>query len=310
MKSAILDKDGFRLINVNKPVAKADEVVVDVTYCGVCSGDFHLYQTKNNINQPLALGHEVVGIVSSVGEEVTELITGDLVTAVDGIAGYSEQFVAPVHFLSKLSKGAQANSQLGEPIACCVHAVNRLNILPHHKVAIVGCGFMGLVCQKLIIEQGCQQVTAFDLQDYRKDMAITMGADVAYDPTQYQISDPDLGEYDIVVEAAGVASALDFCGDLVAHHGQLLIVGYHQSGEGMRQVNMQRWNYKAIDVLNGHIRDMSEKFDAMQQGLIMCEQGKLDLSPLLQNYPLNDIETAFQDLQDPSKKLFKAVITN
>ena len=58
----------------------------------------------------------------------------------------------------------------------------------------------------------------------------------------------------MVIEAAGVQSAVDLCTELVTQHGKIILVGYHQSNDGMRNVNMQQWNFKAIDVINGHVR--------------------------------------------------------
>lgn len=309
MKTAILTKQGFNIASVDTPQLSDDQVLVTVSHCGVCSGDLHLYQHKDaEVNRPLSLGHEVIGEVKAVGSAVVDLRPGDRVTAVDGVGGYSQEFLATENFLTKISNHIPEYIQMGEPIACCVHAVNRIRVRPDMRVAIVGSGFMGLVCQKMIEQLGCKEIVAFDLQDYRRDMALKMGADKAYDPRQYQIADADEGEFDIVVEAAGVANAMDFCGDLIAHHGQMLIVGYHQNNGGMRNINVQRWNYKAIDVFNGHVRRMEEKYEAMVQGLQMCADGRLDISPLLTSYALDDIEQAFKDLSDPNKTLFKAVI--
>lgn len=309
MKSAILTKSGFRLEDVNTPTIEDNQVLVKVTHCGVCSGDLHLYQNKADLSEEsLSLGHEVIGVVEKVGTDVTSLQPGDHVTAVDGIGGYSEQFIAPDTFLTKVSSDLPMIIQMGEPIACCVHAVNRLTIKPNMKVAVVGCGFMGLVCQNLIHQRGCTDIVAFDLQAYRRDKSIEMGAHTAYDPREYPIVNPDDGEFDIVIEAAGVGNALAFCTDIINHHGQMLIVGYHQTNKGLRDINVQRWNYKAIDVFNGHVRFMDEKFQAMEQGLALCGQNQLDISPLLTSYTLDNIHQAFEDLSDPTKQLFKAVI--
>ena len=309
MKTAILDNSGFSLMDAETPKHGVDEVVVRVSNCGVCSGDFHLYQVKSEITgQPLSLGHEVVGTVVAVGENVTGLGLGDVVTAVDGVGGYSEYFVAPQHFLAKLPQNASQVTFLGEPIACCVHAVNRLHLSSESKVALVGCGFMGLVCQQILVARGVTDITAFDLQAYRREMAEKMGAKASFDPTEYTIDDVSEGAFDIVIEAAGAGSAMTFCGDLVSHHGQILIVGYHQSQDGMRRVNMQQWNYKAIDVFNGHVRDMSAKYEAMIEGLDMAKLGQIDLTPLVKVYSLDNIAQAFSDLAEPSKQLFKAVI--
>lgn len=68
------------------------------------------------------------------------------------------------------------------------------------------------------------------------------------------------------------------------------------------------WNYKAIDVINGHIGRMDEKYVAMVEGIELCRTGDIDLKPFLHSYPLEKITDAFSDLTDPDKQVFKAVI--
>ena len=58
-----------------------------------------------------------------------------------------------------------------------------------------------------------------------------------------------------VIEAVGKQWPLDLAGELVGYGGKLIIAGYHQ--DGPRQVNMQSWNWKGIDVINAHERDLA-----------------------------------------------------
>ncbi len=58
---------------------------------------------------------------------------------------------------------------------------------------------------------------------------------------------------DVVVEAAGAQPTLDLCGPLTRERGRLVIAGFHQ--DGPRQVDMQLWNWRGLDVVNAHERD-------------------------------------------------------
>jgi threonine dehydrogenase-like Zn-dependent dehydrogenase len=116
------------------------------------------------------------------------------------------------------------------------------------------------------------------------------------------------GEFDVVIEAAGSQGALDLCGELVREHGRIIVIGYHQSNEGRRTINMQQWNYKAIDVVNGHVRRGDEKLEAMRQGIDLMRQGHLVTLPLVTTYDLAQVEQAFQDLSAGARGLFKAVL--
>jgi threonine dehydrogenase-like Zn-dependent dehydrogenase len=116
------------------------------------------------------------------------------------------------------------------------------------------------------------------------------------------------GPFDIVIEAAGNQSALDLCTPLVKEHGRIVLIGYHQSNGGMRSVNMEQWNLKAIDVVNGHVRRQDEKLVAMRQGIDLLAAGHLVTKPMLTTYPLGEINTAFKDLITGKAGLVKAVL--
>jgi threonine dehydrogenase-like Zn-dependent dehydrogenase len=169
---------------------------------------------------------------------------------------------------------------------------------------------MGLLCLQLAKHLGAGFVAALDLLDYRRDTSRRFGADAALDPTMVSAKEvvERYGEFDVVIEAAGSQSALDLCGDLVREHGRIILVGYHQSNRGRRTVNMQQWNYKAIDVINGHVRRGDEKLEAMRQGIDLMRQGHLVTRPLVTTYDLDQVEQAFQDLSAGVRGLFKAVL--
>lgn len=311
MKLGQLSQHGFTVVETNTPECGANEVLVKVTSCGVCSGDLFLYKTRSELtNDKVHLGHEVIGVVAAVGADVSSLNVGDSVTSVDGVAGYAEYFVAPESFIAKLPENSDMTATLGEPIACCVHAIKRLDIKPNLSAAVLGCGFMGLICIQLLKAYGIDNIVAIDPVDYRREQALKQGAKQALTVEELPDYNRDEGLYDIVIEAAGVQPALDTSADLVKQHGQILIIGYHQNNDGMRQVNMQLWNFKAIDVINGHIRNMDEKYAAMLAGLALCETGEINLSSFLSTYTLDNIQHAFNDLTNPDKPIFKAVITN
>ena len=197
---------------------------------------------------------------------------------------------------------------LGEPIACCVHAADRFGTQPGDRVAVVGCGFMGLVCLQLAKLQGAGDIVAIDPVPYRRAMAEELGAHRSMTPTDLAADSALDDAFDLVIEATGVQPALDACGDLVAEHGRIVLIGYHQSNDGRRTVNMQQWNYKAIDVINGHVRRDDEKRAAMAKGIQLLEEGRLTTEPLVRQYALENVDQAFRDFDQNSPGLFKAVL--
>ena len=169
---------------------------------------------------------------------------------------------------------------------------------------------MGQVCVQLARNAGAESICAIDPIEWRRNAALASGATDVVRPDDAPLADDPAheGEFDVVIEAAGTQSALDLCGDLVAQHGRLNLVGYHQSDGGMRQVRVQQWNFKAIDVVNGHVRRKGEKMDALREGIRLMEAGVLDVGALIAEYPLPEIETAFRDLGERKEGLFKAIL--
>ncbi|MEM7344755.1 MAG: alcohol dehydrogenase catalytic domain-containing protein [Chloroflexota bacterium] len=307
MEIAKLNLDGFVVFEQERPVPAPNELLVQTIGCGVCGGDVFVYRTRETLDSAgLILGHEASGVVVEVGAEVEGFTIGDRVTALGG--AYADYFVIEPDKLVKIPPNVDPLYALGEPIACCVHAGNRFGIQPGDRVAVVGCGFMGLICLQLAKIQGAAFITAIDPIPYRQSMSLDLGANEAYAPNDYRVKDPSQGEFDVVIEATGVQNALGLCGNLVKQHGRLILIGYHQSNEGMRHVNMQLWNFKAIDVINGHVRREQEKRDAMAQGLDLMSKGLLVTEPLVELYQLADVEQAFTNFIKPKEGFFKAVL--
>ncbi len=306
MKTAVLTTNDFEIREQDIPKCGANEVLVKTSACGICEGD--VFQHKTLKDEEKLLGHEGSGVVERVGSEVKGFAPGDKVTALGGT--YSEYFACSPNALIKLPDGLEPESALGEPIACFVHAANRFGIKKGQSAAIIGCGFMGLGCLQMAKIQGAERICAIEPLLWRRKVAQKLGATEMYDPTDKTAEQilEDLGEFDIVIEAAGVAPVIDICTMLVKQHGKIVLVGYHQSNDGMRTVDMKTWNFKAIDVINGHVRREDEKLEAMRQGMELLRSGKLEMEPLVKFYDFADIKTAFKDLIERKEGLFKAVL--
>ncbi|MEM9386002.1 MAG: zinc-binding dehydrogenase [Pseudomonadota bacterium] len=307
MQAAMLGKGGFTLNQRDIPQPAAGEVLVKTIGCGVCGGDLFTYRSRDRLTQgETLLGHEGTGTIVALGAGVTEFAVGETVTALGG--AYADYFVAPIDLLAKVPAEIDPIAALGEPVACCVHASERFGVREGDRVAVVGCGFMGLICLQLARNQGAGEITAIDPIPYRRDMAARLGAHRTLHPDEVVVADRATGLAQVVIEAGGVPATLELCTDLVTQHGRIIIIGYHESNEGMRNIDMKLWNFKSIDVVNGHVRRDEEKHTAMLAGLEMLRAGTLQTTPLITSYALNEVEQAFADFGAAKEGLFKAVL--
>lgn len=309
MQVAVLTRQGF--VMEERPMIRpaAHEVMIKVTASAICTGDVFEYQQRTNQEGELLLGHEGCGVIAEVGDAVKDLHPGQKVAAL-GMPAYGEYFVTEAMKIAPLPEGMDDRYVIGEPLACCVHAMQRVTVSSASKVAVLGGGFMGLVCMQLALAKGATEVLLIDPIAERRDIGMRLGAQQAFDPIADKEQLAQLSDsFDLVIEATGAQSALDMSTKLVRIHGALLLIGYHQSNAGMRQVHMQQWNYKGLDVINGHVRHQQEKSDALRQAVQLLHHGHIRTRELVTLYPFSDINRAFHDLAERKEGRMKIVLT-
>lgn len=310
MKAAILTINGFEIREIQTPNIGDNEVLARTLVCGVCNGEVFVYQKRAELaSANNRLGHEASGKIVAVGRSVTNVQPGDIITALAQPA-YAVYFVADSEMVVKIPPEIDPAYALDEPIACCVHAANRFGTRLKDKAAIIGCGFMGLVSLQMVKNQGAGFICPIEPVSERRDLSVRLGADIAYNPNEKSTTDilKLHSNFNIVIEAAGTQSAINLCTNLVDQHGRIILIGYHQSNNGLRTVNMQQWNYKAIDVINGHVHRDDEKTQAMRKGMELMQRGYLNTKPLVSFYDFAEIELAFRNLTESKSGLLKAVL--
>jgi len=110
-----------------------------------------------------------------------------------------------------------------------------------------------------------------------------------------------------VIEAVGKQWPLDLAGELTGFGGRLIVAGYHQ--DGPRQVNMQGWNWKGIDVINAHERDPAVQMQGLQEALDAVATGRLDPEPLYSHrFSLEQLGEALDATRDKPGNFVKALV--
>jgi L-iditol 2-dehydrogenase len=181
--------------------------------CGICGTD--LEKVHGDHITPPVLGHEVAGVIEEVGRRVRGFAVGDRVAVHHHIScrhcyfckngletlcdeysksnldpcGLAESFRVP----ESLVRGGtvyrlpdsmvfEEGSQV-EPVACCVRALRKVGVKPGNTAAIFGVGPVGLTHLQLLKCFGATHVYAVEVVKKRRDCAMKLGADLAFDPT-------------------------------------------------------------------------------------------------------------------------------
>ena len=110
-----------------------------------------------------------------------------------------------------------------------------------------------------------------------------------------------------VIECVGKQWPLDLSGELVGFGGRLVIAGYHQ--DGPRQVSMQMWNWKGIDVVNAHERDSAVQRRGVEEAVEAIASGRLDPARLYSHtYSLERLGEALDATRDKPGGFVKALV--
>lgn len=304
----------FEIVDVARPQPNPDEVLLRVTACGVCTSDTYAWRGETAVPplEPGAPGHEVCGEVTACGAAVHGIEPGVTATAIafPGRA-YAEYVVAPAIQVAPLPVSFQGRIVLGEPLACAMNALRRSGVLPGDAVLVIGAGFMGVLVLSLLRHMGAAPIAVADVAEAGRAWATRYGADVVLDPGK-----PDFAErlldltgrrgFDVVVEAAGTASALDLVGAAAGVRGTAVLVGYHVGGP--RSVDLQTWNWKGLTVVNGHERDDATRTVGMRKALALLAHGRIGFEFVTHRFALEDISGAFELLSDRPPGFLKAVI--
>jgi threonine dehydrogenase-like Zn-dependent dehydrogenase len=316
MRAAVLEGPGrVKLAEVEKPEARPGQVRVKLEGCGVCASNLEPWAGPEWMQfptEPGALGHEGWGVIDAVGEGVTGLERGDRVAALS-FKSYAEYDVADAESVVKLPESLSGNPFPGEPLGCAMNIFRRSDIKSGQNVAIVGIGFLGAILTRLATDAGAR-VIAISRRPFSLDLARRFGAAETIPMDDHWAIIEKVKELtggrlcDRAIEAVGKQWPLDLAGELVREGGKLIVAGYHQ--DGPRQVNMQMWNWKGIDVINAHERDPEVALQGVREAVEAVASGRLDPSPLYTHcYELDRLGEALDATRDKPDGFVKALVT-
>ena len=219
---------------VDIPEPTGDGVLVTVASAGICGSDLHLL----SFGLPATFGHEFAGTLADGTPVAVEpidpchvcdaCIDGNTQLCVRGPSmafgvgrdgGMAEKVLVPISSIARLPVGvAASNGCLVEPLAVAVHGVRRGNIRGSDRVAVIGGGTIGQTAL-VVAQQTGAQVDLSARHERQIEAATRLGA-----------GSLDGNGYDVVIEAAGTASALAEAADRCRPGGTIVLLGSYWDG--------------------------------------------------------------------------------
>jgi threonine dehydrogenase-like Zn-dependent dehydrogenase len=345
------------------PEVAADEVLVRVHACGICGSELETFKARSaRRTPPLVMGHEFCGEIAGVGSEVVGWQVGDRVVSnslvpcgtcvrcgrgdthlcakrqVFGMhraGAFAEYVNVPARILLPWADGVPAEMAcLAEPLGNGVHVVELVRFLRPRKVAVIGAGPIGLMCQIAMQELLGAQVMVTDLDKSREAVARELGA---FNPShpwllptqQVQMPPPPAPEFilseakdlnerrgdfdidqlikdwtdgegvDVVIDAVGSAATKRQSLEWVRPGGAVVWIGLHGN-------EMQLSSYDITLPEKFVYGTYAAKIEDLRVALDLMAGGKVKTESWVSVYPLSNGVEAFQDAMDA--KCIKAVL--
>lgn len=321
---------GATIQKVPIPSIQPDEVLIRVKAASICGTDLHIYNwdewASKRVQPPYVFGHEMSGIIEKIGEKVTSLSEGDHVSCethivcgecpaclrgdfhvcyrteiigVDRNGCFAEYVAMPARNCWKNDKRIPFEvTTLMEPMGNAVHAVFAGPIVGK-RVAVVGCGPIGLMAIAVAKAAGAVQIVALDINEYRLQLAEQMGASQIVNSTQTDpvqlVDELTKGKgVDVVLEMSGNPTAIQQSFAICANGGRISLLGLPARPVSINLTD--HFIFKGITVYGITGRKM---FETWEQTAGLLRSNQVDLSPLITHrLKLVDFEKGFQLMQE------------
>lgn len=326
---------------IAKPIPGPNDVVVKVLRGGICGSDVFAYRDNDRLTYVVqkgengadgTFGHELCGIVDTVGENVTGIEVGDRVfvnpnTArrkgiADSLGGaFSEyMYVEDAKYDYNMQKWgddvSHDHAALLEPLCVATHGKNQARITAEDKVLILGGGPIGLCALAACLNAGCTNVVVVDMFENRLEAARKIGGKGFNTKT-----DGDMGEYlkkefgihttffgvpfpdiDAVIDCAGAAPLIDQVLHMAKDKMRVAIVaGYAKP----YSIDMSFFGSMQVEMHGSRGFEQKDVVEAYNN----ISNGKICLDPIItHHFKLDDIEEAFKTANDPTSGAIKILI--
>ncbi len=318
MKAARIVKvnEKLEIQQLETPKPRGSQVLVKVQSSGVCHSDIHLWEgyyegvggqllktTDRGVNYPLTPGHEVAGIVDSLGEQAEGFNNNDKVLVYPWIGeglcpacrigeenlcdkprslgvymdgGYAEYVLVPSYkYLVKMSDGmdTDASATLSCSALTAYGAVKNAKLKPDDNVVIVGAGGLGLMAIQLAKAVTGARIIAMDLDDKKLEFAKKEGADTTVnskneDPVKAIMELTDKMGADAVIDFVNASKTVETDMQFLRRRARVVLVGLFGGELKLSLVTMPTRAYRLIGSYTGTLSDMIELVSLATRGVI------------------------------------------
>lgn len=242
---------------------RSNDVLIDIEYAGICHSDIH--QARGEWGKaifPMVPGHEIAGVVSAVGAEVTQHRVGDRVgvgcmvdscgecenctsgreqycakgnvqtyngVGFDGeptYGGYSQNVVVQEHFVCQIPEGIGLD--VAAPLLCAgittYSPLNKWNVGPGKQVAVVGLGGLGHMAVKIAVAMGAE-VTVLSQSLKKQEDGYKLGAEHYYATSDENTFKDLRGSFDVILNTVSAEIPVDSYLSLLRVDGAMVNVG-------------------------------------------------------------------------------------
>ncbi|MFH2138090.1 MAG: bi-domain-containing oxidoreductase [Candidatus Omnitrophota bacterium] len=281
---------------------------------------------QKNSEQVQQLGYSAAGRVIEVGENISDIIVGDMVACGGaGVANHAEYIEVPRNLLVKLSAGIEldlaSTVSLG---AIALQSVRRADVKIGEYVAVIGLGILGQITAQLLKANGCR-VMGVDINQRRIKKALALGLDKAIDASCEDVVTAavsfanGLGVDAVIITASDNSSTLlNQSFQISRKKGKVVVVGavgmeidrermYRKEldllistsyGPGRYDENYEQ---KGIDYPYAYVRWTETR--NMQAYLNLIADEKINIRPLVEEvYEIEDVEKAYACLSRAEDK--------
>lgn len=316
-------KQGIWMVDAPKPEIGHNDVLIKIKKTAICGTDVHIYNwdewSQKTIPVPMTVGHEFVGVIEAIGQEVQGYQVGDRVSGEGHITcGYCRNCRAGRRHLCRNTIGVGVNRQgsfaeylsipaanvfklpadisddmaaIFDPFGNAVHTALSFDLVGE-DVLITGAGPIGIMAAAVCRHVGARHVVITDVNEYRLSLAKKMGATRAVNVTCENLKDvmASLGMtegFDVGLEMSGVPSAVQSMLATMNNGGKIAMLGIPPANMAVD------WNqviFKGLVIKGIYGREMFETWYKM----VSLLQSGLDISPIITHqFSVDDFQQGF-----------------